>query len=139
MKAAAVVCLAVLAAATGGLRASDPAAGMQRISKLKLSDPAYRSLYCGVIDTANGFGYFSTADSVDPGRIIKVDLRWPVPVEVGAAACLPGESHLISGAIDPAAGYAYFGTTHSPGKVIKIALGAGASAPSYVGSINLAA
>src|SRR5258706_8845217 len=112
---------------------------MERISKLKLSGSLFRSLYCGVIDTANGFGYFPTADSVDPGRVIKVDLRGPVPIEVGAVACLPGEAHLIAGAIDPAAGYAYFGNTDSPGKVIKIALGAGASAPSYVRSISLAA
>jgi hypothetical protein len=118
--------------------ASDPAAGMQRIGKLTLSNDLYRSLYNAVIDPA-GFAYFSTAAAENPGWIIKVDLRGPLPMEVGAIHVQPGELNLLAGAIDPAAGYAYFGSLGSPGRVIKIALGQGSAPPVYVGSIGLAA
>ena len=39
--------------------------------------------------------------------------------------------------IDSSAGYAYFGTYTSPGRVVKVALGAGANPPSRVGAVTL--
>jgi hypothetical protein len=114
-----------------------PNAGMRRLSKLILSTNLYASMYAAVIDRANGFGYFTTAGAIDPGYVIKVDLRGPVPVELGAVACRSGELNLDAGVIDTAAGFAYFGTTTSPGKIVKIGLGLGTNAPTYVDSLTL--
>jgi uncharacterized protein (DUF433 family) len=106
-----------------GAHATDPAAGMQRIGKVTLSNGLYRSLYNGLIDPVQGFGYFTTAAAENPGWLIKVDLSGPLPVEVAAIPMQPGEGNLLAGAVDPLAGYAYIGITGSPGRVIKIALG----------------
>ena len=111
--------------------------GMQRLGKLTLSSGSYSGLYSAVIDLVNGYAYFATANSINPGWVIKVNIQGPLPVEVGAVAVQPGEYNLDVGVIDVAAGYAYFGTTASPGKVVKIALGAGNNPPTYVGSLTL--
>src|SRR5574341_735188 len=118
----------VAAASTGG---------MQRVGKLTLSDTKYSGLYCAVMDPVSGYAYFATANAINPGWVIKVDVKGALPVEVGATAVAAGESNLDACAIDVAAGYAYFATPGSPSKVIKIALGAGNSPPVYVGSITL--
>jgi len=49
------------------------------------------------------------------------------------------ENYLTSAVIDTGAGYAYFGTGSwpSPGRVVKVALGAGANSPSCVGAVTL--
>src|SRR3990167_5867913 len=54
-----------------------------------------------------------------------------------AALALDIEINLLSGVVDTANGYAYFGTDTSPGRVIKVALGAGAAAPTRVGAVTL--
>jgi hypothetical protein len=118
---------------------SYPANALRRVSKLKLSNPLYRSLYNALFDAATGYAYFATAGgtNVNPGWIIKVDLNGPVPVELGAAQCQPGEFNLNCGVLDSANGYAYFGATANAGRVIKIALGAGTNPPTYLGSLAL--
>ena len=114
-----------------------PFGGMRRVSKLTLSSGSYSGLYWAVIDPVNGYAYFSTANSINPGWLIKVDISGPVPVEVGAASAAVGEYNLIGGAIDVSAGVAFFGCTSSPGRVLKFSLGAGSAPPTYIGSIAL--
>jgi len=135
MKRAAVGALAGLfLVAAAGARAQ--AGGMTNLGRVILSDAANeRSLYNLVYDPA-GFVYTSGSHG---NKIAKVDVRGIVPVEVGSAILAGGEAGLTCGAVDPAAGYAYFGTSSSPGKVVKVALGAGASPPTYVGSTPLLA
>lgn len=135
IKRAAVGALAALfLLAAAGARAQT--GGMTRLGKVILSDAANeRSLYNLVYDPA-GFVYTSGSHG---NKIAKVDVRGAVPVEVGSAILAGGEAGLTCGVIDPSAGYAYFGTSATPGKVVKIALGAGASPPTYVGSTTLLA
>ncbi|MCX7826397.1 MAG: Ig domain-containing protein, partial [Verrucomicrobiae bacterium] len=129
-------------AATAGIvvpgSASYPSNGMRRIGKLTLSKNLYGRLYNGLIDPVNGFGYFSTAGgtNINPGWIIKVDLRGPLPVEVGACQCGPNEFNLNCGVLDVANGYGYFGSIGT-NRIIKIALGSGTNAPTYIGSTQL--
>ena len=124
----------VLFVGAGGARAQT--GGMTNLGRAILSDPVNeRSLYNLVYDPA-GFVYTSGSHG---NRIAKVDVRGSVPVEVGSAVLAGGESGLICGAIDPAAGYAYFGSSASPGRIVKIALGAGATPPTYLGSTPLGA
>jgi hypothetical protein len=111
--------------------------GMRRLGKVVVNASASH-LYCAVYDPA-GFVLVATSGAVNPGVIVKLDVRGDTPVEVGSAACPVGESGLIAGAIDSAAGYAYFGTLSSPGKLIKVALGAAGAPPTYLGSTPLAA
>ena len=54
-----------------------------------------------------------------------------------AALALDIEINLLSGVVDTANGYAYFGTDTSPGRVIKVALGAGAAAPTRTAALAL--
>ena len=93
----------------------------------------YRSLYCAVVDEANGYAYFTTAGAIDPGKIIKVKISGgPLQLtEVGEADASPGDVNLLSGVIDPAAGYAYFGTTGTPAHIVRFALGAGDNPPTH--------
>jgi hypothetical protein len=135
MKRAAVGGLAALfLVAAAGARAQT--GGLTRLGKVILSDAANeRSLYDLVYDPA-GFVYTSGSHG---NKIAKVDVRGNVPMEVGSAVLAGGEAGLTCGAIDPAAGYAYFGSSAAPGKVVKIALGGGASPPTYIGSTTLLA
>jgi len=55
------------------------------------------------------------------------------------ALTFPDESRFISSVIDPMAGYAYFGTAGYPGKVLKVARGAGGAPPVRIGSVTLEA
>lgn len=116
-----------------------PNGGMRRVGALTLSSSLYISLYGGVIDPVTGYGYFSTAhaSTINPGWVVKVDLNGPLPVEVGAVSCQTNEVNLNASVVDSAAGFGYFGTVASPGKVCKIALGAGAAPPTYVGTLTL--
>ncbi|MBI1784163.1 hypothetical protein HYR69_03385, partial [Candidatus Sumerlaeota bacterium] len=114
-----------------------PSGGMRRVGRVILSDTNYSHLYCAVIDTNTGYALFTSAGAINPGRIIKVDLNGPLPVEVGATQAALGELNLIGGAYDPTTGYAYFGTTTVPGKVVKVRMEAGGLAPTYIGSITL--
>ena len=137
-----------LRAGTAGVSATGttnyPNAGM-RLVKLTIAkdSPAgssvYRSFYCGVIDEVNGYAYFSTAAAVNPGHIVKFNIREsPLTLrEVGEADASAGDSNLDSGVIDPAAGYAYFGTTAAPGHIVRFALGAGDNPPTHAAADTL--
>jgi hypothetical protein len=132
----------LLLASVAGINApgttSYPQAGMRRVTKLTLSSDNYSGLYGGIIDPVNGYGYFGTAHGINPGWLIKVNLKGPLPVEVGAAAAASGEANFNSGAVDSAAGYAYVVCTGSTAShVLKFALGSGDNPPVYVGSILL--
>lgn len=127
--------LSSLTAAAGPIRLGD--GGMQRVGKLTLSSTFYSGLYGGAIDPAAGYAYFGTANSIDPGRLIKVNIQGALPFEVGATMLRPGEVNLDVVVLDPAAGYGYIGTTGS--HIIKFALGAGDTPPAYVASLTLAA
>ncbi len=129
-QAAEPIASGIIAASTGG---------MQRLGKLTLSSSNYSHLYNAVIDPVNGYAYFTTAGgiNVNPGWIIKVDIKGALPIEVGATHVMTDEVNLNGGAIDVGAGYAYFGTTGAPAHIVKIALGAGSNPPSYVGSLTL--
>ena len=120
------------------LAASPPDDHPIRQGKLTLSDERYSGLYSAVIDPEHGHAYFATANSINPGWVIKLDITGAMPVEVGAAHAATGEFNLIGSAIDPSAGFAYFGTTGSPGQIVKVALGAGSAPPRYVGAATLA-
>ena len=136
-----VIILALAASAASAFQAgitvpgstAYPQGGMRRVGKVTLSSTNYSHLYGGLGDGL-GYGYFSTAGSINPGWFVKVDLTGDTPVEVGAASANPGEGNLDSGAIDPAAGYAYVIIPSNPSKVLKFALGAGSAPPTYLGS-----
>ena len=138
------LCSPTAQAATAGLTVagttSYPNNGMRRIGTCELSNNLFRSLYTAVYDPTTGFAYFSTAGGagVNPGHIIKVDCNGPLPVEVGSCQCATGEFNLNSGVLDTVNGYGYFGVlSTSPGRIAKIALGAGSAAPTYVNSTPL--
>ena len=56
---------------------------------------------------------------------------------VGAVPAVPDESNPQCTLIDSIHGYAYFGTYTSPGAVIKVALGAGNTPPTRIGTLTL--
>jgi len=58
-------------------------------------------------------------------------------LEKAALTLNSGENQFTSAVIDTANGYAYFGTRTSPGIVVKVALGSGASAPTRIGAVTL--
>jgi hypothetical protein len=101
--------------------------GMQRIGTLTLSNIAYGGLYSATFDPINGYAYFAGKS----GWAIKVDIKGPLPVEVGAVQCPSGQPS--TALIDVAAGYAYFVTS----KIDRVALGAGNNPPTYVDSLPL--
>ena len=116
-----------------------PNGGMRRVSKMTMTNANERGLYGATYDGSR-YAYFSTANSVDPAVVIKVDVSGFLPVEVGRATCTAGigEVNLDSAAIDVAAGYAYFGTTANPGRIVKIKLDDGTGQPVCLGSTPLA-
>jgi len=60
-----------------------------------------------------------------------------LPTRVGAVTLNNGEDRLVSAVIDPASGHAWFGTHSFPGRVVKVALGAGSDPPTRVGAVTL--
>jgi len=100
-------------------------------------------LRCAVIDTANGYAYFGSGYAFPGGRVVKVALGVGSnpPTRVGALILQPDEDRLACAVIDTANGYAYFGReTYNdgvPGRVIKVALGAGSNPPTRVGALTL--
>ncbi len=77
------------------------------------------NLNAAVIDTVNGFGYFS--DNLSPAHIVKIKLS--DLTQVGSDLVLnSGENNIGAGVIDVAGGYAYFGDAANPSKIIKIKL-----------------
>jgi len=97
---------------------------------------------CAVIDPVNGYAYIGSQGT--PGSVVKVALgaNDALPTRVGAVTLNSGENDLVCAVIDAANGYAYFGTgsgnnDNSAGFVVKVALGAGTSAPIRVGSVRL--
>jgi len=96
----------------------------------------YHFSYIFVIDPANGYAYFGTADS--PNILVKISLGAGAapPSRVGKAVTIFGVG-AVSAAIDAAHGYAYFGTDTSPGQIVKVALGAGDAPPVRVGAVTL--
>ena len=96
------------------------------------------SVWSGVIDAAAGYAYFAV--SSNPVRVVKIALGEgdAPPTRVGHVALAPSDLWSFPPAvIDPENGYAYFGTANSPGRVVKIALGAGSASPSVVGTLTL--
>ena len=103
------------------------ASGMQRIGALTLSNSADGGLYSSAIDPANGYAYFGGKH----GWVAKVDVKGPLPVEVGSVQLPSGQP--VTALVDPAAGYGYFITS----KIDRIALGAGDDPPTYVDTLPL--
>ena len=117
---------------------------MQRVGALTLSSDAYQGLYGAVIDPANGYAYFGGRS----GWIIKVDIKGPLPVEVGACQ-IPGR--MLAGVMDVATGYLYAGgfgaviDTSDPlnhyayfvnaTTIWRVGVGTGNNAPTNAGSI----
>lgn len=96
------------------------------------------SVWSGVIDAEAGYAYFGV--SSNPVRVVKIALgeEDAPPTRVGHVALAPGDLWSFSPAvIDPENGFAYFGTANSPGRVVKIALGAGNAVPSVAGTLTL--
>jgi len=95
--------------------------------------PAFASSI--VIDTAGGYLYVGTNN----GQVLKYALNGtlaPSLVAGGALNAAPG-FNLTSAVIDVSNSYAYFGASTgvgSPGMILKIALGAGAAAPTLTAS-----
>ncbi len=101
-------------------------------------DAGENALNAAVIDTASGYAYFGTGTT--PARVVKVALGAgsAPPSRVGAATFNAGEDDIWNaGLIDVSNGHAYFGTHTSPGRVVKVALGAGANPPTRVGAATL--
>ncbi|MBK7496679.1 MAG: hypothetical protein IPI28_15285, partial [Candidatus Omnitrophica bacterium] len=98
-----------------------------------------QSLVSALIDPAAGYAYFGTW--TNPGFVVKVALGAgsDPPTRVGAVTLGPGEYNLKAAGIDTRAGFAYFGsyTVAIPGRVAKVALGAGNNPPTRVGGIVL--
>ena len=88
---------------------------------------------CAAIDAANGYGYFGAFFGV----VYKVALGagGAPPTVVGTVGL--SAYGLRCALIDTAAGYVYFGTQDSPGKVVKVVMGAGSSAPAQIGILTL--
>ncbi len=101
--------------------------GMQRIGALTLSNGAYGGLYSATIDPVNGYAYFAGKS----GWVVKMDIKGPLPVELGAVQCPSGQPS--TALIDVAAGYAYFITS----KIDRVALGVGDNPPAYVDTLTL--
>jgi len=97
-------------------------------------------LETGLIDTINGNAYFGTVTR--PGRVVKVSLQEKTGSDTlrrdGAVnTALTSEALLATGVLDAANGHAYFGTQTIPGRVIKVAMGAGADLPTRIGTLTL--
>ncbi len=97
------------------------------------------NLWCGVIDSSDGYAYFGTNTSY--ARVIKIQLgdgdNPPQRIGHVELSNADNERYLRCGVINPLDGYALFGTDTSPGCIVKIALGNGASPPMRLGSIPL--
>jgi len=105
-----------------------------RIGVLTLDAGEYY-ISSAVIDSANGYAYYSTG-----ARVVKVALGngSNPPTRVGATTLADGEDTLTCAVIDTTKGYAYFGTSHyNPGQVVKVSLGAGSNLPTRVGAVTL--
>jgi len=106
------------------------------------------NLHSAVIDVASGHAYFGTVTGIsfyDSSRVVKIALGAgsDPPTRVGAVVLATGENNPYSAVIDAANGHAYFGTAtgtplSAPGRVVKIALGAGSDSPKRVGAVMLA-
>jgi hypothetical protein len=90
----------------------------------------------GVIDSANGFGYFGTYD----GYVVKVNLGAgaAAPVRFSSISLGSSEKPLVSAEIDTAKGYAYYGAGRMgvTGSCVKVALGDGGAPPTRVEAIT---
>ena len=109
----------------------------QRIAALTLAPGENRPI-CAVADVVGGYAWFGT--DTGPGRVVKVALGAgdAAPTRVGAVTLNSDERALRSAVIDLANRYAYFGTAVvPPGKVVKVALGAGNNPPTRVGAVTL--
>lgn len=104
-----------------------------------------RALRCAVLDLTNRYAYFGTAVFAGLGRVVKValgDSNQP-PARVAAVALDADEWDFESAVINGAGTHALFGTSlynaeaTGVSKVVKVALGAGASAPTRVGALTL--
>ncbi len=119
------------------IKLGDGDAPPTRVSALVLPT-LERYLRSAVIDTANGYAYFGT--DTNPGRVIKVRLEDgdTTPTRIGRLDLIANQEEMLYCAvIDPDNGYAYFGTYTSPGRVVKVNLGSGASLPTRVGAVVL--
>lgn len=106
----------------------------RRVSSVALN-PGEERLTCAIIDPGAGYAWFGTDTS--PGRVVKVALGEGdgPPQRIGAVTLNADEHNLRSAVIDPANGYGYFGTAvNPPGKVVKVALGAGNAPPVRIGA-----
>jgi hypothetical protein len=117
-----------------------------RVSAVTMQ-PGENFLRRGAADLGNGYAYFATlsvsgtvyptvvkigltAGSAPPARIGAVQLDGATPYSIGSAV------------LDVGNGYGYFGTydvSLVPAKVFKVSLGAGAAAPTLIGSVTLSA
>ena len=110
-----------------------------RVGAITLSASEDR-LVSAVIDTGSRYAYFGTY--TQPARVVKVALGTGAnqPARAGAVTLNAGEDYIMGAAvIDTASGYAYFGTGTVPGRVVKVALGAGANPPTRTGAVTLTA
>jgi len=109
-----------------------------------------RNILSAVIDPTEGYAYFVT--SYTPSRVVKIALGDgdAAPTRVASTPLENGEYGIEAALIDASSGYAYLGTQSAsggadenhiaqtrPGRVIKVALGAGSSAPVRIGAITL--
>ncbi|PKO18784.1 hypothetical protein CVU37_05245 [candidate division BRC1 bacterium HGW-BRC1-1] len=132
------------------LKFSDPAAGTSApgttaypnggmVQLGTLSAPGESDFLCAVVDASSGYAYFGT--NTWPGRVVKIALGAgaTAPTRVSAVTLNEGEDRLASAVIDASNGYAYFATEayDDPGRVVKVALGTGANAPTRVGAVTL--
>ena len=143
------VCLTgSLRADTAGLSAtgttSYPNAGMRLVQSVIAKDSpqgssVYRSFYGGVLDETNGYAYFGTAAGLNPGHVVKMNIKEaPFTLrEVGEADATVGDSNLDAGVIDVAGGYAYFTTTGNPAHLVRFGLGAGDNPPTHTAADTL--
>ncbi len=110
-----------------------------RVAGLRL-EFGENGLTAAVIDRAAGQAWFATRTT--PGKVIKVDLGSgdASPTRLGTLTLEPGEDFLSCASLSAAApGYALFGCDTFPGTVVKVALGAGMSAPTREAAFTLPA
>lgn len=96
----------------------------------------------GAIDMMHGYAYFGSYMVGSTARVAKIVAgpREAQPTLASATLLLnSGESAIYGVALDPAAGIGLFTTETTPGRVVKVALGAGDAAPTRVGAVTLAA
>ncbi|HDP35459.1 MAG TPA: DUF5011 domain-containing protein, partial [Candidatus Hydrogenedentes bacterium] len=127
----------------GGVNAASTVGLWQTTWQAEGLEEAY---YCVAITITDASGHRHTDRSLrfsDPiaGNNVVGNVNYPNGgmQRLEGIALSSGEDNIGCAIVDHIQGYAWFGTYTSPGRVVKVALGTGATPPTRVGSVTLSA